>query len=375
MHEHISPPTVGAGRRGPGRRRRRGGRARWAVGATTVGVLALAGCSSSPPPAKKKAAPTTTTTTTTAVPAALCPLTGAPVPGGGGVPQRPALAIKVDNFVQARPQTGLDKADIVFEEPVEGGITRYAAVFQCQQAPLVGPVRSARNIDIGILGEFGAPLLAHVGGINPVIANIAASPLTNLDLGVYGSVDQHPAGRVAPFDTYASTQALWALKPGDTTPPMPVFAYSNVTPAGTPVGSVSIPFSANSPVAWIYNAKDQAFLRYYGFSPDKLSNGVQNMAANVIVQFVQVTYGPWAENSQGGLEVQANLYNNASGPAEVFRGGVEVSGTWSRGSLGQSTQFTSSTGQNIALQPGPTWVELVPNTVAVGVNPPFTPSG
>ena len=156
---------------------------------------------------------------------------------------------------------------------------------------------------------------------------------------------------------------------------MPVFAYSNVTPAGTPVGSVSIPFSANSPVAWIYNAKDHAFLRYYGFSPDKLSNGVQNMAANVIVQFVQVTYGPWAENSEGGLEVQANLYNNASGPAEVFRGGVEVSGTWARSSLGQATQFTSSTGQNIALQPGPTWVELVPNTVTVGVNPPFTPSG
>lgn len=248
------------------------------------------------------------------------------------------------------------------------------AVFQCQQAALVGPVRSARNIDIGILGQFGSPLLGHVGGINPVIANIDASPITNLDLGAYASVDQHPPGRVAPYDTYASTQALWALKPGDTTPPTPIFAYSDVTPAGTPVGSVSIPFSSNSPVAWIYSTKDHAFLRYYGFVPDKGANGVQNMAANVIVQFVQVTYGPWAENSEGGLEVQANLYNNASGQAEVFRSGVEVSGTWSRSSLGQSTQFTSSTGQNIALQPGPTWVELVPSTVAVGVNPPFTPS-
>jgi hypothetical protein len=373
MHDHTSRPpgpTRPVHDR-PGARRPAGGRA---LGLAAAGVLILAGCSSSTPTAHKKAAPTTSTTSTAAAPVAFCPLTGAPVPGGGGVPQRPALAVKVDNYIQARPQTGLDKADIVFEEPVEGGITRYAAVFQCQQALLVGPVRSARNIDIGILGQFGAPLLAHVGGINPVIANIDASPLTNLDLGVYASVDQHPAGRVAPFDTYASTQALWALKPADTTPPAPVFAYSDATPPGTPVGSVSIPFSSNSPVAWIYNAKRHAFLRYYGFSPDTGADGVQNMAANVIVQFVQITYGPWAENSEGGLEVQANLSNSAGGRAEVFRGGVEITGTWSRGSLGQPTQFTSSGGQNIALQPGPTWVELVPNTVSVGVNPPFTPS-
>ena len=256
---------------------------------------------------------------------------------------------------------------------MEGGITRYVAVFQCQQAILVGPVRSARNIDIGILGQFGSPLLAHVGGINPVIANINASPLTNVDLGAYASVDQHPAGRVAPFDTYASTAALWGLKPFATTPPAPIFAYSAATPAGTPVGSVSIPFSANSPVLWIYDPKTHAFKRYYGFVPDKLSNGVQNMAANVIVQFVQITYGPWSENAQGGLEVQANLANNAGGPAEVFRGGTEIAGTWSRATLGQATQFTDAAGAPIALQPGPTWVELVPSAVKVAVNPPVAP--
>ena len=86
------------------------------------------------------------------------------------------MAVKIDNYPAGRPQSGLDKADIIFEEPVEGGITRFAAVFQCQDAALIGPVRSARNIDIGILGQLGNPLLAHVGGINPVIANINASP-------------------------------------------------------------------------------------------------------------------------------------------------------------------------------------------------------
>ena len=73
----------------------------------------------------------TTTTTTTTAPAPPCPLTGLPAPNGS-VPQRPAMAVKIDNYPAGRPQSGLDKADIVFEEPVEGGITRYAAVFQCR---------------------------------------------------------------------------------------------------------------------------------------------------------------------------------------------------------------------------------------------------
>ena len=163
--------------------------------------------------------------------------------------------MKIDNYVAARPQSGLDKADIVFEEPVEGGITRYAAVFQCQNAALVGPVRSARNIDIGILGQLGTPLLVHVGGINPVLANIDASPLVNIDLGDYGSLETHPAGRVAPYDTYSSTAQLWGTRPTMTTPPQPLFSYS--TP-DSHAGRRSPPCTSTSrqtsDVTWKYNA-------------------------------------------------------------------------------------------------------------------------
>jgi hypothetical protein len=358
--------------------RRRTKRLRWCVAALAA-ALALAGCFSSPAPAPahhhRSAATTvpTTATTTTTAPGATCPLTGSPVPGGGGVPQRPALAVKVTNFLTGRPQSGLNDADIVFEEPVEGGITRFVAVFYCQQAPLVGPIRSARNIDIGILGEFGAPLLAHVGGIQPVIDDIAASPLINVDVGAHGTVIQHPPGRVAPYSTYASTAALWGIEPTDTTPPPAVFTYSDTVPSGagvSPVGTVAVPFSHNSTVVWRYDAKLHAFQRYYATKPDLLATGAQETAANVVVQFVQVTYGPWAENQTGGLEVQANLYDDASGPAEVFRSGVEVTGTWSRSSLSEATQFTSAAGQPISLQPGQTWVELVPDAVTVTATPP-----
>jgi hypothetical protein len=336
--------------------------------------LILSACSASHPSHHSSGHPATTSTTssTTAPPAAVatCPLTGAPVPGGGAVPQRVALAVKIDNYPDARPQSGLDKADVVFEEPVEGGITRYAAVFQCQDAPLVGPVRSARNIDIGILGELGTPLLVHVGGIDPVLANINASPLVNIDLGSYGSLETHPAGRVAPYDTYSTTAQLWGTKPTLTTPPQPLFTYSNKTPKGTTVSSVNINFSGTSNVTWKYNPAISAFTRFYnGITPDMLSDGVQNTAANVIVQYVQISYGPWVENSEGGLEVQAALYPNASGVADVFRGGTEITGTWSRGALGSPTQFVSSTGTPIPLQPGQTWVELVPNTITATTTP------
>jgi hypothetical protein len=345
-----------------------------AVGAASC-VLAgsiLAACASGGP----SAAPTTkhggstTTTESNAVSAAApdCPLTGLPAPGGV-VPRRSALAVKVDNYPTARPQTGLTHADVVFEEPVEGGITRYVAVFQCHGATLVGPVRSARNIDIGILGQLGSPLLVHVGGIDPVIANIQASPIVDFELGDYTSIIQHVTGRVAPYDTYTSTTAVWQMRPKEDTPPSPLFTYSGALPTGAAVASVSIPFSFYSDVTWRYDTTTHEFLRYYGTTPDNLSNGVQNSAANVVVQFVNVTYGPWYENTEGGLEVQANLYTDASGSALVFRDGIEVKGRWSRSSLAQPTQFTTTSGAPIEMQPGATWVELVPTTVPVTTTP------
>ena len=321
--------------------------------------LVLSACSSAPTAVKKADPPPTTSTT--AKPAPACPLTGLPVPGGAAVPARPALAVKVDNYPTARPQSGLDKADVIYEEPVEGGITRYAAVFQCQDAASVGPVRSARNIDIGILGQLGNPLLAHVGGIPPVLANIDASPIVNVDLGENGSIITHPAGRYAPYDTYSSTAQMWGTHPTMATPPQPLFGYSATPPAGTPVASVNINFSSTSNVTWTYNPTTSQFERFYnGTTPDTLADGTQNAAANVVVQYVHISYGPWLENSEGGLEVQADLYPDASGQAQVFRNGVVETGHWSRPTVSDPYQFTSTAGGALTLSPGSTWIELVP---------------
>ncbi|HEY6474750.1 MAG TPA: DUF3048 domain-containing protein [Acidimicrobiales bacterium] len=337
--------------------------------------LVLAACSSTPhkdAAPKPKAKPTTTTTTK--APGPPCPLTGLPAPGGV-VPQRPAMAVKIDNYPDGRPQAGLDQADIVFEEPVEGGITRYAAVFQCQNVSLIGPARSARNIDIGILGQLGTPLLAHVGGINPVLANIDASPIVNVDLGASQSLMTHPAGRVSPDADFTSTSIVYGTHPTMTTPPQPLFTYSTALPGGgTPVSTVNIDFSGTSNVTWKWNATTNTFQRFYnGITPDMLADGAQNQTPNVVLQYVSISYGPWAENSEGGLEVQADLYPDASGAAIVFRNGEEIQGSWNRGALGSPTQFVNSAGQVIPLEPGSTWVELVPNTILATMTAPPAP--
>jgi hypothetical protein len=155
------------------------------------------------------------------------PSPGTPAPGGP-VPQRPALAVKIDNYPAARPRAA-------WTRPTSSSRSRSKAASPATppsssaRCTLVGPVRSARNIDIGILGQLGTPLLVHVGGIDPVLANIDASPIVNVDLGDYGRSDP-PPGRVAPYDTYSSTAQMWGTHPTMTTPPQPLFTYSAKTP-------------------------------------------------------------------------------------------------------------------------------------------------
>jgi len=301
---------------------------------------------------------------TSATPQQTCPLTDTPAPGGS-IPQRPAVAVKVDNYPSARPQSGLNQADIIFEEPVEGFITRYVAVFQCQQASaFVGPVRSARAVDVQILDELSNPLFFHVGGIDPVISLINSANDNNFDLGTRGhAIEENPPGRVPPYDDYLNTSQAWALDPSDTTPPAPLFAYGATAPAGTPVHQIHIPFSGTNDETWTWDAGANGWGLAYSGVPAGVAGGPQLKPTNVIVQVVNVTLGPWVENSGGSLEVQSQM--TGSGPAEIFRNGQEITGTWQRPSLTSATTFVTAAGTVIPLAPGQTWVDIVPSTIPV----------
>ncbi len=373
---------ISSGFRGDGRWRRRVP----VPVAVAIGGLLLAACGS-PAPSSTTSAPSTSSPTTKPAAVALCPLTGTPAPGNV-VPRRPAIAMKVDNYslgpapAEARPQSGLDYADIVFEEQVEGSITRYAAVFQCRNAPsLVGPIRSARWTDVQMLSQLGHPLLVHVGGIIPVLQTIAASSLVNVDLGGHPSLEENPPGRYAPYDTYTTTQAIWSAFSTATTPPAPIFTYSKVAPAGESVSQVHLDWSATSDIYWRWNPATGTWLRFYNVGsaaapnvqPDVLTDGVQNQAQNVIIQDVSITYGPWVENSQGGLEAESHIIDS-HGTAYVLRNGRMISGTWSAGPAGTPTVFLTTGGQPIDLAPGRTWVEIYPAGAPMVMTPVSSPA-
>jgi hypothetical protein len=277
------------------------------------------------------------------------------------------LGIKVGNFSGDRPSQGLNQADIVFEEPVEGAITRLVAVFHCQTPALVGDVRSAREPDVGILSQLSRPIFAHAGGIDPVLSLLSHANLIDENvLGGAASTVVHPSGRYSPYSTFVKPASLWALNPSDTTPPAPIFAYSTGLPNGAVPGSgstVHIPFSSSSDVTWKWSPSTNGYLRYYSGSPDTLNDGTQTSTANVVVMTVQTFIGPWVESAGGAREVE--VVATGSGPLLVLRGGAAITGTWSRSSLDQPASLTAADGTTIALQPGNTWVELVPKGIPI----------
>jgi Protein of unknown function (DUF3048) N-terminal domain/Protein of unknown function (DUF3048) C-terminal domain len=326
-------------------------------------------------PASSSTTSTSSTTvapsTTTARVAATCPLTDEP-PAGGTVPQRPALAVKMDNLDAARPQYGLSSADVVYEEPVEGGITRFIVIYQCNNAARVEPIRSGRIIDPEILEQFGAhTLLAYAGGIGPAVAAIDSSSL--IDIGV----DRAPVttywrdpSRYGPHNLTSSTATLYAVGWSEHAPkqaPPSVFTFGALPAGAAPAASLHIAY-LDSNLTWAWQPGLGAWVRSYADTgPAAMAEGGQINAANVVVMRVVMYPSPYVEDATGSHENLLVL--TGSGPVQVYRNGAVVSGTWVRPNLAQTTEFLDANHNVIPLSPGRTWVELVPTTVTVTATP------
>ena len=297
--------------------------------------------------------PTTTTvesTTTTVAPGPVSPLTGLQVVDETSL-ARPALVVKIDNHALARPQSGLNAADIVFEENVER-LTRFAAVFQSTQASPVGPIRSGRTQDIALLGSFNRPLFAWSGGNQRVTTAIRASDLRQL------SSQQQPGffrsdSRPAPHDLYSSTDALFALAPSDAAPPPAQFAYRSATtaPAGDSVGGVNVAMDGVK-VGWTWDNASLTFLRTSDGKVHKDANAdAQVSTNNVVVLYLEYRASPADASSPEAQTI-------GSGQALVFSAGKLVLGTWTRTDRLKPFGLTDSAGHVIELTPGRTFVEL-----------------
>jgi hypothetical protein len=339
---------------------------------TVIGVLAatLAACGGGDSSSTQDS---TTTVEGEIVPGVLYPLTGLEVtdPIAAG---RTALAVKIDNHPTARPQSGLNKADIVFEENVEG-ITRFIAVFHSEGSDPVGPIRSGRIQDIDLLSSFNKPLFAWSGGNANVTRAVNSSSLVNVGHsaskgkgGYFRSQD-----RKAPHNLYAQTKDLWSLTPEGSGPPPVQFTFrgdSDANPAtSTPFDGAKVSMTGLK-VFWKWDGAAKNFVRFTENSRRQLephvSDDVQVNAKNVIV-----VYASHERNAADNNSIQAVTVGKGTG--FVLTDGGLIQMNWERAKADTPFTFTDTAGAVIRMTAGRTWVEVARRNslaaVGIGVDP------
>jgi hypothetical protein len=337
---------------------------RRAAATTLTLVLAVAAST-----ACGKGAATTTTTTETAVAAtskaappevpATWPLTGLP----GDVIERPALAVKVENPKVARPQAGLDQADMVWEQMVEGGESRFIAVFNSQTPSSVGPVRSVRPMDGPILGRTGG-ILACSGGQARFLEKAKAAGLQLLTEDSGGAGFFRSTDRSMPHNLYLNTvDAFAAADDAHRAWPGADFAFADAPGGATaavdgrPAAALKVTLSGVAKPNWTWDEAAQAYLRSEGETPSESASGVRLSAQNVIAIGVSIEMAGGTDAA--GSPIPESIVVG-SGNGVVVSGGKAIDVEWSKSSDSAPLELKVPGGGEVKLSPGVTWIELVP---------------
>jgi Protein of unknown function (DUF3048) N-terminal domain/Protein of unknown function (DUF3048) C-terminal domain len=288
-----------------------------------------------------------------------CPLTGEEAPSERAH-QRPALAIKVENIDEARPQSGLMEADIIWEEEAEGGITRFIAVYQCQEASRVGPVRSARPVDPPILMLFRIPLFGYAGGVASVERQIAEAGVVDLNYIDAAEAYTRDPNRSAPHDLYTTTAALRREAKGRGQTPEALFTYEEEPPErkGTKPGrEIVVDWSVATDVVWRYRSSDGLYRRFHGEEAHVLEDGNQVAVDNVVAMMVERQETRIVDPAGNPVP---NFDVVGEGDVIVFRDGRAIRGSWERPGEEEPLRFVDRQGDEIPLKPGATWIMLYP---------------
>lgn len=334
--------------------------------AVLVAALALAGCGgATPEPAATRTVTPEVEPSRTAAPEpevpVVWPLTGVPV---DEVPTRPAVAVKVENTAAARPQTGLEDADVVWETVVEFEVSRFVAVFHSVLPAEVGPIRSVRPMDVPIAEPLRG-LIAFSGGQRGILDLVAKSDLQALshDAGVGGMY--RSSNRRAPHNVYGSLETFVAAADDDHSAPPPEqfrFAQSAETATavlgGADAMTLSFRLSGQARPQWTWDAGSGRWLRTDAGSPATSADGDRLSAVNVVS--ITAEHVPSGFKAQGGAPVPTYRLGGASGEGLVATGGKVLPVRWSKESDSAPIVLTTVEGDPVQLAPGNTWVELVP---------------
>jgi Protein of unknown function (DUF3048) N-terminal domain/Protein of unknown function (DUF3048) C-terminal domain len=275
--------------------------------------------------------------------------------------KRPAISVKIENTEAARPQTNLDKADIVFEEEVEYGISRLIAIYQSQYPEDVGPIRSMRPMDQNVMGQFHGPLVFS-GAQRRFINAAAASGLTLIaqDVGSYGFF--RTKDRPSPHNLHGSVPEFRKQAKNSKPPTQPwAFAYpadqASAQLDGKQASNLKLYFSPYAQPQWKWDAKKGLWMRYEREAPHKVASGKQLSATNVVMLEVTVRY---TSATSVGMSVPETLVSGKSGKGYVATGDRYIPITWSKKGQFDPFIFKTKDGSEVVLAPGQTWVEMVP---------------
>lgn len=305
------------------------------------------------------------------------------------------LGVMIENSTDARPQSGLSGADTIYEAVAEGGITRFLAVFYCQDAGEIGPVRSARTYYVDFASEYADyPLYAHVGGANQPGPADALSQLTDYGWTGYNDLNQFSVGfptfwrdydrlpNVATEHTmYSSVQKLWDYsatnrkltnvdengKAWDTNFVPYKFTDDALVSARPLAQSIHLEFWTSDPnyyVDWIYNPKTNLYARSNGgkLHMDK-NTGKQLAAKNVVILMMQEL------GANDGYENNVHLLfkDLGIGKAVVFKDGKRINGTWEKAKRTSRTIVNDASGNEIKFDRGLIWFEILPTDGVLNV--------
>lgn len=312
-------------------------------------------------------APGTVVAAPSALPSTLPgPLTG--LPTARALATRRPLAVIIDNFFpDARPQAGLSRASVVFEAPVEGGITRLLAIYLEDDAPMVGPIRSARPYFVAWAAGF-QPVFVHAGGSPAALKLLPNVPqVADLEALRPGSEFHRVKDKPAPHNLFSSTTAMLAVAQRNGIDSPRPFTFSAHKPdaavsARGRAQTIHVDFStpsvaspADYGVTYRYLRRRSVYVRAQGGVPfvDSATNRPVT-TNNVVILFVGIT--PIPNDPLQRVTVQTN----GSGHALYFRDGHVVRGFWRKRSISSPLLFLASGGARVSLDRGNTWIEASP---------------
>lgn len=306
------------------------------------------------------------------------------------------MGVMIENQVDARPQSGISFADVVYEAVAEGGITRTLNIFYCQDAPMVGPVRSARTYFVDFVSEYGDyPLYAHVGGANASGDADALGQINDYGWGGYNDLNQFSIGfptywrdytreghDVATEHTmYSTTTKLWQFtkdnrgltnvdkdgKNWDTNFVPYTFKDEAAIANRSSSQSIHVEFWTSDPayyVDWTYDKQNNVYKRNNGgVAHIDLDTKKQLTTKNLVILFMEQS------SADDGYENNVHLLyaDKGTGKAKIFMNGKEIDGKWSKKDRTSRTLLFDSTGEAIKFDRGNIWFQILPLDGVVNV--------